>query len=290
MSRYLPPRFWQFLFFLLVAGYCLYYAPYGINETDGGFLTGLAWQIVNGKVLYADVVYVRPPLPIWLRALELKLLPESGAILAERWIFYFKVALYSWLGVQVLAKGKDRWMLAVFGFILSAHCYPAAAWHTVDGILFGALSVWFWTQQENKIGAILSGVFLMCCVLCKQSFYPMVAVWTILLAVSFSNRNQAAGRVKYAVSAFLMSAALFCIYLYANGLWNSYLSMTGSSASGGQAFQHGILDYLRINPWVAAISAIFLTPLAWWALRQRGAQTAFFGWILFLFFLLGSCG
>ena len=88
-----PLLFWRVLFFSLLAAYCWYYAPYGINETDGGFLTGLAWQLLNGKTMYADVVYVRPPLPIWLRALELMLLPESWAILGERWIFFGKVAL-----------------------------------------------------------------------------------------------------------------------------------------------------------------------------------------------------
>ena len=54
----------KWLFFSLLAAYCLCYAPYGVNETDGGFVTGLAWQTLQGKTLYGDVVYVRPPLPV----------------------------------------------------------------------------------------------------------------------------------------------------------------------------------------------------------------------------------
>ncbi|MBC7777904.1 MAG: hypothetical protein H7246_20895, partial [Phycisphaerae bacterium] len=135
---------WKLLFFSIVAGYCLYYAPFGVNETDGGFLTGLGWQVLNGKVLYLDIIYVRPPLPVWLRALELQILPEHFAVLGERWVFYGKVALYSWLGAAVAVGSSSRqWQLAVLGFVVSAHCYPPMAWHTVDGILFAVLAAFF---------------------------------------------------------------------------------------------------------------------------------------------------
>src|SRR5262245_43862172 len=105
-------RYWKWLFFGLIPAYCLVYAPYGINETDGGFLTGLAWQVLSGKELYRDVVYVRPPLPVWLRAGELLLLPEQWAILGERCIFYLKVGAYAWLGASTLIHGQRRWILA----------------------------------------------------------------------------------------------------------------------------------------------------------------------------------
>ncbi|MFN0015905.1 MAG: hypothetical protein ACKVU2_15285, partial [Saprospiraceae bacterium] len=170
------------LFFALVVAYCLCYAPFGINETDGGFLTGLAWQVLSGKALYADVVYVRPPLPVWLRVLELHLLPEPFAVLGERWIFFFKVALYSWFGAAVLAQGKSRWALAAFAFVLSVHCYPPAAWHTVDGLLFGAAAIWCQSNVPGVRGGFLSGIFWAAMLLCKQSFYPM-AVLLLLPAV-----------------------------------------------------------------------------------------------------------
>lgn len=163
-----PAHTWQLLFFAIVAAYCLLYAPFGINETDGGFLSGLAWQVLCGKTLYADIVYVRPPLPVWLRALELCLLPEHLAVLGERWIFYLKVAAYSWLGAAVLAQGAYRWQLAAFAFVLSVHCYPPAAWHTTDGLLFGALAIWCGSNVAGWRGGFLSGLFLVATLLCKQ--------------------------------------------------------------------------------------------------------------------------
>jgi hypothetical protein len=165
------------LFLATFIFYLFMYAPWGINESDGGFLTGLAWQILSGKTLYQDIIYVRPPLPVWLRALEIQLLPDHFAVLGERWIFYLKVAIYSWLGAAILAEGRKRWWLACFGFVLSVHCYPAAAWHTVDGILFAVFSAWCLMANKTKASSFFSGMALCLSLLCKQSFYPLLLVW-----------------------------------------------------------------------------------------------------------------
>ena len=101
-------RLWMFLFFAVLSGYALYYAPYGIDESDGGFMTGLAWQWLSGKALYSELLYARPPLPVWLRAATLCILPDQWAILGERWVFYAQVGLYSWLGASLLAQGAQR--------------------------------------------------------------------------------------------------------------------------------------------------------------------------------------
>lgn len=278
-------RLWQFLFFSTVAGYCLYYAPYGVNETDGGFLTGLAWQVLSGKTLYADVVYVRPPLPVWLRVLELKLLPETGALLAERWIFYAKVAIYSGLGARVLASGtRQYWPLAVLGFVVSVHCYPAAAWHTVDGILFGVLATWFYLDVRSTPGAVLSGMSLAACLLCKQSFYPLALVWVILLVYSISVDRKQLARCVAAFCGFLFCLGLFLGYLQLNGLSAAFFSMTTGAASGNQALQHGVFDYLRIQPAVALFSAGILLPVGWcWKTRRfRWALVGLMFWLLLL--------
>jgi hypothetical protein len=124
-------------FGLLVLLYMALYCPYGINESDGGFLTGLAWQWLCGKTLYGDIVYVRTPLPIWFRAAELTLLPEEWAILGERVLFYLKVATYSALGtLLLLPKRPHGGGVAMLAFMLSAHNYPPTAMHTIDGLLW----------------------------------------------------------------------------------------------------------------------------------------------------------
>lgn len=270
----------------LVLGYCFYYASFGINETDGGFLTGLAWQIRNGKTLYDDLVYVRPPLPVWLRVLELCLFPDHWAVLGERWLFYIKVAMYSWLGAAVLAQGRRRWMLAAFSFVVSAHCYPAAAWHTIDGILFGALGIWCWTNCPGRWGGLFSGMALAAALLCKQSFYPMAGIWGIFILATPSSGPLLARKV-LAFGAFFLLILFFFTYLYTNGLLGSFWRLTNGAASGGEALQHGILDYFRIQPIILVSGLLSLAPLGWWVWSGRGARWAVRGWLLLLILLAG---
>jgi hypothetical protein len=302
IGDFLPFLRWPLFFFLIVVAYCGYYAPFGINETDGGFLTGLAWQVLSGKTLYADVVYVRPPLPVWLRALELYLLPDDWAILAERWIFFLKVALYSWLGAAVLARGAYRWQLATFAFVLSVHCYPPAAWHTVDGLLFGALAIWCRSNVPGWRGGVFAGLFLVAMLLCKQSFYPMALL--LLLPAPLPSGRETTSRKTQNVPgssafsthssfivhhlSFLTGAGIFIAWLFAQNALLPFREMTTSATSSGQAVQHGVLDYFRIQPALAALTLVFLAPAGWFLWKKRGARWAFWGWVFWLVALAGS--
>jgi hypothetical protein len=276
---------WKILFFSVLVGHCLCYAPYGVNETDGGFLTGLAWQVLSGKALYSEVAYVRPPLPVWLRASELLLLPDNFAVLGERWIFYLKIGLHSWLGSAVLTSGTRRWMLATFGFVVSAHCYPPMAWHTVDGILFSALGVWFLAKMPTRRGAILAGISIFAALLCKQSFYPMAVVF---FGLSLNHPTAQSRRMIWGIGTFLLCTAFFFSYLHSNDLLENYFQMTGASTSGSQALQHGLLDFFRIKPLLALGSAVILTPVAWYFLKEKNVRIAAWAWAFWLAFLAAS--
>ncbi|MFN0214558.1 MAG: hypothetical protein ACKVT2_09920, partial [Saprospiraceae bacterium] len=270
----------------IVSGYCLYYAPYGINETDGGFLTGLAWQVLNGKVLYQDIIYVRPPLPVWLRAMELQILPEQFAILGERWFFYLKVALYSWMGaVVIMGDSNRRWQLAVLAFVVSAHCYPPMAWHTVDGILFSVMAVFFAVKGGKTIG--LSGVCLCCALLCKQSFYPLLPLFALFLFLENENRWR---KMLWFFAAFSVCIILFVSYLKQENVLSGFIKMTSSAASGGQALEHGILDYFRITPELALPSIILLVPVVWWFWKGGNPKIARMAWFFWLSALVVSYG
>jgi hypothetical protein len=238
---------WKTVFFLLPWVYMLLYAPFGINESDGGFITGLAWQVLSGKTLYADLVYVRPPMSIWLRVLELRLFPENWAILAERGVFYLKVALYTYCAASMLTTRERKWMLASFGYVISVHCYPAAAWHTVDGILFGVLSFWSLLGAKNAkvpgIYLIFSAVCLVASALCKQSFYPLLVLWPLCLILLFTWKQILTG-----LGTMVLAFALFVGYLMQQGTLNGFLTLTSGATGSGQAIQHGILDYLDVNP------------------------------------------
>ncbi len=298
---------WKLLFFTIVAGYVLYYAPFGVNETDGGFLTGLAWQILNGKVLYQDVIYIRPPMSVWLRALELQALPEYWAVLGERWFFYGKLALYACLGAAVLEQGARRWPLALIGFVVSAHCYPPMAWHTVDGILFAVLAAFFINYKtastlttleklstfdrllqhghSNFLFLGIAGCCLFCSMLCKQSFYPLLPLFALYLFFEKANRWK---NLAFFFGAFTVCTALFFNYLAQENIISGYLQMTRGATSGGQALQHGILDYFRITPELALPSIVLLAPVAWWFWKGKNPRLALGSWSFWLFALVLS--
>lgn len=279
---------WKFLFFSVLIAYCLLYAPCGANETDGGFFTGLAWQVLNGKALYGEVIYVRPPLPVWLRAGELLLLPDNFAMLGERLIFYLKVGLYSWLGAAVLSSGRQKWMLATFGFVVSAHCYPPMAWHTVDGILFSMLGIWFLAKIQTWRGSVLAGISIFAALLCKQSFYPMAVVFIGLLLAPNFPKIENFRKVASGFAAFFFCTALFFNYLYSNDLLENYFQMTGSSTSGSQALQHGLLDFFRIKPLLALCSILLLAPVAWSFWKGKNVRLAAWCWGVWLALLATS--
>jgi hypothetical protein len=260
--HFLPKNIYVWCFPALVLAYCFAYAPYGINETDGGFITGLGWQVLSGKVLYQDIIYVRPPLPVWLRSIELWCLPEQWSILGERWVFYWKVALYSWLSAALLLPKGKRLPLAMIGFVVSVHCYPAAAWHTVDGILFSVAALFALFQLRSGWGIALAAVCLFAALLCKQSFYPLAPV--MLLAVFFTQKQRNAWLFVGFLGAF---TAFFALYLSQNGLLDNYLAMTMNATSSGQALEHGILDFFRIQPALCLFSALCCVPVFYWKKR-----------------------
>ncbi|MBL7825354.1 MAG: hypothetical protein JNJ57_01910, partial [Saprospiraceae bacterium] len=237
---------WKWFFWSLFPLYALCYAPYGVNETDGGFITGLAWQLLSGKVLYQDIVYIRPPIPVFLRALELKLLPEYYAVLGERWIFYLKVWLYSYMAARLLMPNPKKWILATIGFIVSVHCYPAMAWHTVDGIFFAVLSAYLWfcsPLRYQGLGFWLAGSAAAISMLCKQSFYPLLPFFGVAMYLD----HQSTGRQKLLFAGGVASAlALWWVYLAQAGLSAMYMSLTAGSTTTGQAVQHGLFDYWMI--------------------------------------------
>lgn len=272
---------WIGVLILLPLFYTLFYGRYGINETDGGFLTGLAWQVLSGKILYADVVYVRPPLPVWMRTLELLLLPEAWAIWGERAVFYFKVAAYSTLGAAILLpESRERWQVAVLAFLLSAHHYPAAAWHTVDGLLWGALGFWVLFRRPTYWAALMAGVLLTAAMLCKQSFYPLAIAGVGIAAWAYSWRHGAAVALGLA-----LGWGAFSTYLWVFGLWDGFWGMTTGATSAGQAWQHGVLDYFRIRPELAIASVLLLAATAWFSRNERRSRWAFGPWVMWLLML-----
>lgn len=258
---------------MIVLSYIKLYAPFGINDTDGGFITAYAWRLLHGELLYEDIIYVRPPMSILIRYVELLLLPEQWEVFGERALFYLKIAGYSWLGAAILFKGNRRWLLATLAFIVSVHSYPAAAWHTVDGILLSVAALYALFRGQNSL---LVALLVLLAMLCKQSFYPLLPLFLLL-----SFLLQGVKGLGKNAAAFLLWAAGFALILQQLGILHAYLSWTSGSTSITQAIDHGIYDYFRIDGWVLPL-LLLLIPLCW---KNRYRKYA---WYLFIAGLIAS--
>ena len=176
-------------FALLPILYFLVYGSVGIDGTDGGFIHGLSWRILNGQEIYRDFIYIRPPLTPLLHTIPMYLLPANWVIKGERLIFFLMMAASSAFfafGLEKKLNFKELklnpWLIATGGFIISVHNYPVMPWHTSDGIFFASIGCFF-LLRSSKIPALILGA---CCMvlaaLTKQSFYFLVpasvlAVW-----------------------------------------------------------------------------------------------------------------
>jgi hypothetical protein len=182
-------------------------------------------------------------------------------------------------------------VLATCGFIVSVHSYPACAWHTVDGILFSVLSLWLYAGSQISRSSLFfrssaAGFALVAALLCKQSFYPLAVLFPALLLL-WNHPLKKQGLRGFA-TGILLCTALFFSYLHQNNLLENYFNMTGAAASGGQALQHGILDYLRIKPVLALCSVLLWSPVVWWFWKRTRVRTAHIAWRLWLVFLLAT--
>jgi hypothetical protein len=234
---------WQLAFWIIALAYAVVYSSFGLNDTDSGFITGLAWEVLHGKVLYKDLSYVRPPLPVWLRSLELYLLPDSLEIRAERWAFYLKMAITAACSARLFAKGNLRWQLALLTFIVSVHSYPPASWHTVDGVLFASIGLYF--VQKNRNWAIpLVALAALFSELSKQVFLitPCVlAAWLL-----FSGRYR---QLFFAVLCYAFGKFLFLALLHYQGALSLYRQMTSGATDTAALWQHGVYDFFDM-PWL----------------------------------------
>lgn len=264
----------------LVCVYAAVYAPYGINETDCGFLSGLAWRVLHGQALYADTLYIRPPMSVWLRALEMQLLPYEGGLLWERILFFVKTGIYAWICAALLnGPGHRRWALALLGFVVSVHCAPPGAWYTTDGILlcaigFGLVKKRYWLAAGLCVGLAM---------LCKQSFYPAFG----LLIWAAAWHGGARGAALSALGTALPIGA-FGAYLSQSGLWPAFKAMNSGTASADMVWRYGFWNFVQIDPRLIAVTAVFAL-LFGLAYRRRPAL-AWQLWAAWLATLIASYG
>ena len=236
------------VFVLVVSFYCAAYAPCGIDNNDTGFILGLSHQIFLGGRLYEHVVYVRPPVSPILHAFVFFRPFSLAPVLVDRLFVFLQLALSSALSALV-ARRAFSWtegfaaMAATAAFVLSAHVFPPMAWHTIDGIFFSVLALYFMAAGLRGNRALLVPSAL-CGVLAagsKQPFLLVPAMLLILVAVM--------GRRWLPVALYVLSLAgsalLFFLVLGRFASVGMFWTAISAQTTGTDLLYAGFGNYLR---------------------------------------------
>ncbi|MBN8545685.1 MAG: hypothetical protein J0L60_06085 [Ignavibacteria bacterium] len=259
---------YKLLFILIVTLYIIIYAPYGLTEADDGFITGLSWRIFNGEIPYKDFIYVRPPLSPLFHSLPLFVLHHDYVIFFERAFFYISLGISSLLASKSFSKifdfeknKLDKYLLASVGFVFSVATFPPTAWHTVDGVLFGSIGIYFLIGDNSKKGISIGIFFLFLSALTKQSFYLMPIAGIIFLYLSKHTRFT----IITAGGTLILLLIVFGLILEYFGALDEFIVQTSSASSIKEAYTAGVYKYLHSD-----LIFIFLSIVIWRLIKYVG--------------------
>lgn len=251
---------------MLVALYCFLYAPIGLENNDGGFILGLSHQFSEGAELYGDIVYIRPPASIILHSLSFIAPFDAAPILASRIFYFVQIGVYSALTSLLVARHfkfgpAGLLFLASLCFIFNAHNFPPMAWHTVDGIFFSVLALFFATlAQAGSTSTIIGKSFLafafaFLAALSKQPFYitPLLVGFVLIYPISVR-------RIIITALAALTSAIAAYAFLAWLLNFDAMLDAIGSQTNLRDLISAGVVNYAR--DWYGLRSLVSVGPLA----------------------------
>lgn len=229
LLRHIPP--WL-AFSALIISYCLTYAPYGFENNDGGFILGLAHQVYLGGSFYDHIIYVRPPLSPLLHSFVFNYPFSTAPILFDRFFVFIQIATYSALSA-LIAKQLFAWpngftsTIASLIFIFSAHTFPSMAWHTIDGIFFSVIALYFlFTAKQHTAYLVPSALFSILAAASKQPFY-LTPILLLSLTLMHKNRRRAFGVM---LASLILSSILFFVlfkeFISISSMWSAISSQT----------------------------------------------------------------
>lgn len=268
------------LYALIVMSYCWLYAPYGLENNDGGFILGLSYQFSQGASLYEDIIYIRPPVSIIIHAVHFLHPFELAPVLSSRVIFLTQIAIYSALAGVLLGRLFNFSELGVFlvsaaSFMFNTHNFPPMAWHTVDGIFFSVLAIYFSAARFNNATfarGLVAFAFAYAAALSKQPYYLTPLLVALILAYPLSLH-----RLALTISSAIAAAAIAFVFLASILDVTRMLEAMSSQTSLRDLVSAGIVDFAR--DWHNLRTAVTAGPLAaallFWAYnRFRGTQVS----------------
>ena len=216
----------------------------GFNPSDDGFVLAYSRRLLGGQMPHRDFISIRPVGSALLHAPAVLLGGDSVFWLSRLLVWLeFSCVAWVWTGIAAgrmkLRFGAwERVLLAVIALALSAHSFPAMAWHTTDAVFLSSAGLALCVRASRR--AELAGYALvgLAC-LCKQNFLVMAPA--ALLALGGWRR----------LGPWLAAAAPGVVYLAwlaaAGALPDAWAQMTAQAG----LLQAGVIPYLVVFsfPW-----------------------------------------
>ena len=272
------------IFILIVLFYGFMYAPYGLDNNDTGFILGLAHQVFLGESLYDKIIYVRPPVSPVLHSFVFYKPFSIAPVLVDRFFVIFQIATYSYIST-IIAKKYFNWsgafagVVASIAFVFSCHSFPFMAWHTIDGIFFSVLAIYFITLDVNKNNYYL---FFAACfsVLAAASKQPFYLSPVIILGLSFIVGSKI--RIFFIASVSIFCAGvLFNIALGDFGARDLFFSAISSQTSFSDLLNAGFSSYRKdVSKLRSIVGVLPLFCVLYFLIMKNGMKNISSGLIL----------
>jgi hypothetical protein len=218
----------------------LLFSPLGFNPTDDGFTLAYSRRILDGQIPHRDFILIRPILSPLLHT-PFVLWGGDYTYLLSRLFVWFQMAFISWTWVLIVEKwfsrrpfqNLEKVALALISFAVSASTFPIMAWHTIDGLFFITIGLFFCLNRNSPNKKLIGYLILSLSYLCKQSFILIPPI-TMLIMGDWR-------KIKYWVSV-LFPGILYASFLLITGAFSAaFLQLTSLS----DFFFVGFLAYLN---------------------------------------------
>lgn len=243
-------KFYRIGFFCVLAFYCLFFARFGFENWDTGFVTSQSWRVANGEAAFRDFLSVRPPVTAYFHGWIMSVLPDYAQVYTTRVLGYCLFALQVFFVVDGLDRlfrlnkyKIDKWGAMLLAFVMATGAIYPDPWFTVDGIFFASAAFFVLTISRRPKWLSLAISALLCVLSAgtKQSFYFVPILFTIWVFVCF-------GWKKTLVFASFLSVftAIFLSVFISTSSLSDIIFQLGGTGNSHDFIDLGLLAYLNV--------------------------------------------
>ncbi|WP_139785298.1 hypothetical protein [Chryseobacterium phocaeense] len=237
-------QFFSYGLLFLSVLYLAFISVYSINQADLGFQLSAVARLKTGQIIYKDYDFIRPFFSIvfWDYLLKFTPLQSGYLILISRILVIAQSFLTCYLIQKIIFKRKDV-LTTVFLTICFLHTFPIMPWHTIDGIFFSVLALFFY-KKKWYLSALIFALFA---TLTKQSFiFFGIGASVIILNDFFKNREI----VKKDGYIFTLSILFLVIVLFQYRIienFSLFIKQVFQTASPSYLYEGCIAPYLTFE-------------------------------------------